>query len=76
MKKQKPAITNDVTSGLRSSQDAAAWRVPEAARRVECSRRFLEKQINTGRLRVVRLSPRCVRIRPSDLADYLERYAV
>jgi excisionase family DNA binding protein len=48
----------------------------EAARKLSCSRRFLEKQIAAGRLRVVRLSPRCVRIRPGDLADYLDRHAI
>ena len=67
MKKQKRPVTNDVISALR---------LPQAAAQVGCSRRFLEKQINAGRLRVIRLSPRCVRIRASDLADYLERYAV
>ena len=48
----------------------------EAARKLSCSRRFLEKQVAAGRLRVVRLSSRCVRVRPSDLANYLERNAV
>jgi excisionase family DNA binding protein len=53
-----------------------ALQLGEAAKRLSCSRRFLEKQITAGRLRVVRLSPRCVRVRPTDLADYLERNAV
>jgi excisionase family DNA binding protein len=56
--------------------ERAALRLGEAARRVGCSRRFLEKQITAGRLRCIRLSSRCVRIRPEDLADYLERNAV
>ena len=56
--------------------ERAALRLGEAAHRVGCSRRFLEKQIAAGRLRCIRLSPRCVRIRPEDLADYLERNAV
>lgn len=49
--------------------------VPEAARRIDCTRRFLEKQIKAGHLRVIRLSRRCVRVRPEDLAEYLERRA-
>lgn len=48
----------------------------EAARRVSCSRRFLEKQIAAGRLRAIRITKRCVRIRPEDLAEFLERFAV
>ena len=55
--------------------ERTAFRLGEAASRVGCSRRFLEKQIAAGRLKVIRLSPRCVRIRPQDLAAYLERYA-
>ena len=56
--------------------ERAALRLGEAAHRVGCSRRFLEKQIAAGRLRCIRLSPRCVRVRPEDLAHYLERNAV
>jgi excisionase family DNA binding protein len=54
----------------------SAYKLGEAADSVGCSRRFLEKQIAAGRLKVIRLSPRCVRIRPEDLADYLNRNAV
>jgi excisionase family DNA binding protein len=53
-----------------------ALQLGEVARRLNCSRRFLEKQIAAGRLRVVRLSPRCVRVRPTDLAAYLDSNAV
>jgi excisionase family DNA binding protein len=53
-----------------------ALQLGEVAERLSCSRRFLEKQVAAGRLRVVKLSPRCVRVRPSDLANYLERNAV
>jgi excisionase family DNA binding protein len=56
--------------------EGAALRLAEVARRLSCSRRFLEKQVAAGKLRVVRLSPRCVRVRPTDLVDYLERNAV
>jgi excisionase family DNA binding protein len=53
-----------------------ALQLADVARKLSCSRRFLEKQVAAGRLRVVRLSPRCVRVRPTDLADYLERNAI
>ena len=53
-----------------------ALQLGEAARKLSCSRRFLEKQIAAGRLRVVCLSSRCVRVRPTDLAHYLERNAI
>ena len=53
-----------------------ALQLADVARKLSCSRRFLEKQVAAGRLRVVRLSSRCVRVRPTDLADYLERNAV
>jgi excisionase family DNA binding protein len=59
-----------------SANETTAMRLGEAAMQIGCSRRFIEHQIKAGRLAVVRLSPRCVRIRPSDLADYLERNAV
>ncbi len=56
--------------------NAIAWRLPEAARRIGTSRRFLEQQIKAGNLRVLRLSPRCVRVRPEDLSAWMERRAV
>jgi excisionase family DNA binding protein len=59
-----------------AANETSAMRLGEAATRVGVSRRFIEHQIKAGRLSVIRLSPRCVRIRPSDLADYLERNAV
>ena len=52
--------------------EVSAMRLPDAAKRIGCSRRFLELQIKAGHLRAIRLSARCVRIRPQDLADYLE----
>lgn len=53
-----------------------AYTFGEAAESIPCSVRFLQKQVKAGRLKVVRLSPRCVRIRPSDLAAYLDANAV
>jgi excisionase family DNA binding protein len=55
--------------------EVSAMNLQEAARRVSCSRRFLEKQIAAGRLRAIRITSRCVRIRPEDLAEFLERNA-
>lgn len=54
----------------------SAMNLNEAAQRVSCSRRLLEKQIAIGRLKTIRISSRCVRIRPEDLAEFLERNAV
>jgi len=56
--------------------EVSAMNLQEAARRVSCSRRFLEKQIAAGRLKAIRITNRCVRIRPVDLAEFLERNAV
>ena len=56
--------------------EVSAMNLHEAARRVSCSRRFLEKQIAIGRLKTIRITSRCVRIRPEDLAEFLEKNAV
>jgi excisionase family DNA binding protein len=58
------------------ASEVSAMNLHEAARRVSCSRRFLEKQIAIGRLKSIRITPRCVRIRPEDLAEFLEKNAV
>ena len=53
-----------------------ALRLGEVARRLSCSRRLLGK---AGRSRPTpRRAPlvTCVRVRPTDLADYLERNAI
>ena len=47
--------------------EGVALRLGEVARRLDCSRRFLEKQIKRGRLHCVRLSARCVRVRKKTL---------
>ena len=56
--------------------EVSAMNLQEAARRVSCSRRFLEKQIAIVRLKSIRITSRRVRIRPEDLAEFLERNAV
>ena len=53
-----------------------ALRLPQVAASVGCSRRFIEEQIKAGYLTAIRLSARCVRIRPADLISYLDRRAV
>jgi excisionase family DNA binding protein len=65
-----------VNATHQTAVERVAFRLGEAAHRVGCSRRFLEKQIALGKLRCIRLSPRCVRIRHEDLTDYLERNSI
>jgi excisionase family DNA binding protein len=60
----------------KQASEVLAINLNEAAQRVSCSRRFLEKQIAIGRLKSIRITNRCVRIRPEDLAEFLERNAV
>ena len=67
---------NNAATTRKITNETTAMRLGEAALQLGCSRRFLEHQIKAGRLAVVRLSSRCVRIRPSDLADYLEKRVV
>ena len=57
-------------------QNPQGFRVAQAAARINVSRRFLERQIALHRLPVVRLGPRCVRVRAEDLAAYLQRFLV
>lgn len=59
-----------------TSNDSVVMTLKQAAQRLACSRRFLEMRVNEGRLRVVRFSPRCIRVRPSDLRDFIENHAV
>jgi excisionase family DNA binding protein len=42
---------------------------------LDVSRRYLEGEVNSGRLRVRKLSPRLVRILPSDVAKWLAQAA-
>lgn len=58
------------------ASEVSAMNLNEAAQRVSCSRRLLEKQIAIGRLKTIRISSRCVRIRPEDLAEFLEKNAI
>jgi excisionase family DNA binding protein len=46
-------------------------RIPEVAERLRVSRRTVQAWIASGRLRVVRLGRRCVRVDPAELARFL-----
>jgi hypothetical protein len=50
-----------------SVNELAAW--------LHVSRRFLETQIEKGLLKVRKISPRCIRILPGDVAQWLDRTA-
>jgi len=45
--------------------------IPEVASLLTVSRRTIEGFIANGKLRVVRLSARCVRVRPTDLRSFV-----
>ncbi len=47
----------------------------EAAEEIGCTRRFLERRIEDGELRVFRPSTRLVRIRRTELEKWIERYS-
>jgi excisionase family DNA binding protein len=49
--------------------------VDELANWLDVSRRFVETQIEKGYLRVRKISPRCIRILPGDVAQWLDRTA-
>jgi excisionase family DNA binding protein len=49
--------------------------VEELADWMSVSRRFLETQIEKGLLRAHKISPRCIRILPEDVAQWLDRSA-
>ena len=49
--------------------------LPEAAALVGCTRRFLERVIRAGDLKVFRPSSRIVRIRRSEFEKWVERFS-
>ena len=55
-------------------QTLQSFRIRQAAKQIDVSKRFLEREIELGRLPVVRLGRRCVRVRAEDLAAYLKRF--
>ncbi len=46
--------------------------VDQAARRLGVSRRTVQAWVSGSKLAVIRLSPRCLRIDPADLAAFVE----
>jgi len=58
--------TNDPTP-LLTAQDACAY--------LQCTRRYLERMVRSGRLRALKPSPRFVRYRQADLDHFLENGA-
>jgi excisionase family DNA binding protein len=52
------------------------FRIPEVAKTIQGTQRFVEREIAAGRLPVVRLSRKFVRVRPEDLEAYLAKYVV
>jgi excisionase family DNA binding protein len=49
---------------LLTAQDACAY--------LQCTRRYLERMVGSGRLRALKPSPRFVRYRQADLDEFLE----
>jgi hypothetical protein len=49
--------------------------ITELASWIGCSRRFLEVQVERGKLRIRRISPRLVRVMPGDVARWLDQAA-
>ena len=64
---QPPGAALNFPSRPMSLAELASW--------LDVSRRFLELQIEKGHLRVRRISPRCIRILPGDVAAWLEKAA-
>jgi excisionase family DNA binding protein len=79
--KKLPPISSVLSSLNPSHMDSSlpspkGYKVPDAAKALNVSRRFLEQEIKRGRLPIMRFSARCVRIRPQDLDSYAEKYVV
>jgi len=63
-------------SSIGTDGSFSALRLPVVANRLGVSRRFIEQQIAKGNLQCVRFSPRCIRITPAQLEDWIERRSV
>lgn len=55
----------ELGKGLMTRREAAEW--------LGMSLRWLDKQLAAGRIRVVRIGPKTVRIKPDELKKFLER---
>ena len=60
--------THDPGPTAPSNYPVRPMTLDELAEWLDVSRRFLEGQVGSGRLRVRRISPRCVRVLPADIA--------
>jgi excisionase family DNA binding protein len=56
-------------------QEYAFLSLDQAAEALSCTRRFLEKRIQAGEIRIFRPSKRFVRIRRIDLESWIENYS-
>jgi excisionase family DNA binding protein len=65
-------MTKEQNLPQRDDFPTTPMKVAELATWLGVSRRFIECQVAHGKLRVRRLSARCVRILPNDLRDWLE----
>lgn len=57
------------------THQAPPWTKEDLAEHLRVSRRFLEMEVKRGKLRAVKLGPKCVRFRASDVEKYLEANA-
>jgi excisionase family DNA binding protein len=53
-----------------------AFTLGEVSQAVKVSRRFLEGEINAGRLRAMKFGTRCTRVRSEDLEQWMQAGAV
>ena len=53
-----------------------AFTLGEVSQAVKVSRRFLEGEINAGRLRAMKFGTRCTRVRSEDLEQWMQAGAI
>ena len=69
---EKAAIAAQLTELLKAGNGNAILNKKQAAHYVQATPRFLERNIESGRLKACKLSNKFVRIRVSDLEAFLE----
>jgi excisionase family DNA binding protein len=74
VKNQNQSGSGELEIGL-TDFPAKPMTVAGLAEWINVSRRFLEGEINAGRLRARKISKRCVRIMPSDVKSWLDQAA-
>ena len=78
MNSTAPKLTNPDTTQRSlggSPPERAFITLTEAAKQLNCSRRFLEKRAEDGELKLFRPSRRLVRIKFEDLNQWIESYS-